>query len=368
MANTVVVSEFDGDVDRQSDCDFRISSDIPGYTEKTSTVSKVKTSGMYLFQGSIKHLNLSNEAEKILHASWRGSTQQRYECTYKKWESFCNKGKVDPFQPNVRDVLHFLTDQFENSLGYKSICLCRSALNAIITLPGYSDISKHPLIKRFLKGVFNIRPPKAPSILTWDVGIVLNHIKNWGPNVNLTFRKLNFKLVLLLLLASGTRVNTLQALTMSGLNISSEACTFMPGKLLKHSRPNYIHRPLVFKRFVNEDLCPYLTIKFYLQERSKWCPSVDSFIITYGKPHRPATADTISRWVKSVLKECHIDTSVFRAHSCRSASTSAAESSGTPINEILNNGDWSNARTFQKWYWKTVQKETFADNVLSKGC
>ena len=37
----------------------------------------------------------------------------------------------------------------------------RTALNIIISLSGFSDTSEYPLIKRFIKGVFNTKPPQT---------------------------------------------------------------------------------------------------------------------------------------------------------------------------------------------------------------
>ena len=36
------------------------------------------------------------------------------------------------------------------------------------------------------------------------------------------------------------------------------------------------------------------------------------FIITYGKPHKPASSDTISRWIKDELGMADINTNVYK--------------------------------------------------------
>ena len=62
-----------------------------------------------------------------------------------------------------------------------------------------------------------------------------------------------------------------------------------------------------------------------------------NFIITHGKPHKPAHKDTIARWIKERMKLAGIDTNTFKSHSCRSAS--AAKRSGIPIDQILQQGN-----------------------------
>ena len=53
------------------------------------------------------------------------------------------------------------------------------------------------------------------------------------------------------------------------------------------------------------------------------------------KPHKHVSKDTISRWIKLVLSLAGIDIKLFKSHSVRSASTSAAKSAGIPIQTIL---------------------------------
>ena len=57
----------------------------------------------------------------------------------------------------------------------------------------------------------------------------------------------------------------------------------------------------------------------------------DQLFIGITKPYAPVQACTIARWVKTVLKDAGINTSVFTAHSTRSASTSAAMSGGASL-------------------------------------
>ena len=68
-------------------------------------------------------------------------------------------------------------------------------------------------------------------------------------------------------------------------------------------------------------------------------------------------SSTISGWLKNILKKAGIDISTFKAHSTRSASTSKADLSGAPIEEILKRGCWSNKSTWQKFYNKNIIQE-----------
>ena len=55
----------------------------------------------------------------------------------------------------------------------------------------------------------------------------------------------------------------------------------------------------------------------------------------------------------NMLAEAAVDISIFKAHSVRRASTSAAANASVLIEEILKMADWSTASTFwKKLYYK----------------
>jgi spore coat polysaccharide biosynthesis protein SpsF (cytidylyltransferase family) len=63
--------------------------------------------------------------------------------------------------------------------------------------------------------------------------------------------------------------------------------------------------------------------------------------------------------------EAGIDTEIFKAHSLRGASTTAAANALVPLREILNMADWSNASIFRQFYYKPVFSSSFGETVLS---
>ena len=50
--------------------------------------------------------------------------------------------------------------------------------------------------------------------------------------------------------------------------------------------------------------------------------------ITYGKPHKEASSDTLSRWINGELSNAGIHVTIFQANSCRSASIAKPDSKG----------------------------------------
>ena len=85
------------------------------------------------------------------------------------------------------------------------------------------------------------------------------------------------------------------------------------------------------------------------------------------KPHEGVSKDTVSRWVKKVMIKASIK-DCFSVHSTHAAATSAARLHGVPISTIRQTAGWSNARTFKKFYHKTIScnpaKKSFQQAVL----
>ena len=102
--------------------------------------------------------------------------------------------------------------------------------------------------------------------------------------------------------------------------IDEHKCVFIPSKLLKHSRPCYVNKPVKF--YVHEEnpnIYPVQTIKHYLDRRNNNAArDTTTLLIIHRKPFKAAHEVSISRWVKEVMAEAGIDVSKYNTHSCRS--------------------------------------------------
>ena len=141
---------------------------------------------------------------------------------------FCSSRGVNPLSASLEDGLEFLHHQYELGLSYSGINTARSALSAIIFLPDGSSFGNHPLVSRFLKGVFESRPLLSRYKQIRDVSLVLNYLKTLSPPEELKLRDITHKTVMLVTLLSGQRCQAGHALTISGMrstNDSSFCCS-----------------------------------------------------------------------------------------------------------------------------------------------
>lgn len=272
------------------------------------------------------------------------------------------------FSPAIVDVLSFLTELYESNVSYSTLNSVRSALSTFITLPGNISVGNHPLITRFLKGVFQTRPslPRYTSI--WDVGVVLTFLKTLSPASKLTLKNLTLKLTMLLMLVSGQRIQTIHLLDIENMVTHSSYFQFKITCKLKQTKPGRHIQDLCFKAYApDKRLCVYNYLKAYLDATKSLRPQGQSqLLLSFTKPYKAVSKDTISRWLKNVLNDSGINTEVFTAYSTRAASSSAAIAKDTPVDSILAAGGWANASTFSKYYHKAIKNQNeFADNVLA---
>ncbi|CAH3175287.1 unnamed protein product [Porites lobata] len=116
-----------------------------------------------------------------------------------------------------------------------------------------------------------------------------------------------------------------------------------------------------------EHLLPATSTVKYLIRTSNLRGSCSQLLICHCKPHGPASKDTISRWLKQVMLDAGINTSVFKPHSTRSAATSAAKSADVPLDEIMTTAGWRSSSVFAVYYNKPLLNDSsFANSVLGK--
>ena len=264
-------------------------------------------------------------------------------------------------------MVNFLAHLHAEGYQYRSLGCYRSAIASMhVPVDGIS-IGQHPLVSRLLKGAFHSRPPLPRYSGTWDVSRVLIYLGDHNlDDANLSLKLLTLRTVMLLALTRPSRSADLARLSLAGFRMTPEGAVFLPVALAKQSTQSRAIKEFFFPRFAdNTKLCPVRSLSLYLERTRQLRGSVDQLFIAIIKPHLPVTSSTIARWLKKVISDAGIDTNIFKAHSVRSAATSAAANQGVTTEEILKAADWSTESSFQRFYYKPVRDTNFARTVLS---
>ena len=91
--------------------------------------------------------------------------------------------------------MDFLTLFHKQGFSYSSINTAKSTLMTFVTVNNSSSWSSDQDLNRFLKGIYNSKPPMPRYSTTWDANIILNFVAYWMPLEDLTLKELTLKTV-----------------------------------------------------------------------------------------------------------------------------------------------------------------------------
>ena len=218
------------------------------------------------------------------------------------------------------------------------------------------------LLPKFLKGYYNINPPKPKCLHTWDVSKVLNYLSGLMPLADLSLKILTIKLIGLVALTTASRAQTISLLNIQYMSTFHDKIVFYIQKVIKTSRPGVPLPKVTFVKYDKPELCVVSTLKEYLKRTSNIRKT--NYLFISFKTYNKVTTSTLARWLKLLLQFSGIKDD-FKAHSFRSTATSVAFKAGVSMQEILDTANWTNSRTFYKFYFKDVVKmDSFASAVL----
>ena len=296
------------------------------------------------------------ETVLLIMSAWRVSTKKVYSTYLNKWSTFCIERSINILEPSLPQACRFLRLLASQGLGYGAVNTARCALSTILPNFGYFSFGSHPYVCWLLKGVYERNPPKPRYTEFWNVNKVLEMFKLWGPNKDLDLKKLSLKLTMLLLLVTSQRGQTIVNLDIQDMELSDKVI-FKMRSLLKHNRVGDPLDTIILRSFhLCKRLCVVRCLKCYLN-KTQLVRGHSQLLLSYLRPHRPISRDTLSRWTLTVMQLAGLDISKYRSHSTRGASASAAKRLGVPINLIMRQASWRSATSFANHYDKRLEDD-----------
>ena len=299
---------------------------------------------------------VSPKVTNVLLASWSQSTKKRYQGPWWAWSNWCSSRGLCPFSAPVTDVLTFLTETMTNqSLEYRTLAVYKSAISQGHLPVGQTKLGDLPVVSRFMKGIFRMKPPTPRLSSTWDVKRLLEFLATLDLPADLTVKMLSFKLALLLALTSSARAHELIKLDLDFVSIKSDSWEFSLAAHTKESRPGHLARKIYLPAFPdNPKICVVKTLQEY-RSRTETRRQSSCLLISFVRPFKPISSQTMCRWLRKAMQLAVIDCH-FTGHSTRSASTSAAARAGVRLDSILVAADWSSSETFKRFYPRSSDK------------
>lgn len=305
-------------------------------------------------------------AKDAILASLSDSIFKQYNSGLKRWWDFCLKRNCDPFKANATDIVTFLSLELKKGASSGSLNTFRSAISLILG----PDIVDDFRIKRFMKGVYNLRPQKPKYDITWDPKIALVFFEKQEANKDLTLKKLSKKLITLLALITAHRMQTFSFIEIDNIEIFSEKIIIKIPERIKTTGKNRLQPVLTIPFFrQNCKVCAADALVTYLNRTKDLRVNEKHLFISFQSPYKKVGSQTLSNWVTETLALAGLDTNVFSAHSTRHASTSTAKSKGVSLDLIKRTAGWTaNSSTFAKFYDRNIiqEKDSFASAIYTR--
>lgn len=282
----------------------------------------------------------------------------------KKWWNFRKENDKNLYTAEISELIEFLTKEFNQGGTYGTLNTTRSALSLILG----PEIADDFRVKRFFKGISNIRPALPKYDVTWDPQIILNYFSNKPENNLLSLEDLSKKLITLLSITTGHRMQTYGFIEIENIEKTAKNILIKIPKKIKTSKRNGYQPVLNLPYFKeNPKICVASTLETYLKSTKEIRGSEKTLFISFKKPYKAVGKQTLSRWVKCILSESGINTDIFSAHSTRHAASSAAKRNGVSLDVIRKAAGWTEkSKTFAKFYDREIvaNQESFALAIL----
>jgi hypothetical protein len=196
-------------------------------------------------------------------------------------------------------------------------------------------------------------------------------MNSFGCYEALSLKCLSQKLGILLAISSVERVSEIVAHDLCFRRFLPEGVVFELLDLVKKSRFLHDFKKSFHASFPESpDLCVVNCLREYEKQTKEFRTHIDStkpnrLLLSYIRPHKPITSDTLSRGVVEFLKDAGVNTSAFKAHSRRSATSSAAVRNNCLLKDILALADWTTDSTFKRFYYRPVYSQQVVHSILS---
>lgn len=123
---------------------------------------------------------------------------------------------------------------------------------------------------------------------------------------------------------------------------------------------------------IEEDLCPVRTLAWFMSVSNhlrQQLPEDHTLFLAYINDHSKVSSvrsSTVTGWIKNFMEEAGIDTSNYKPHSIRSASSTKAVGKGLSIEAVKQHANWSRkACTFEDYYYKSTAQQSNSTKTVN---
>ena len=265
----------------------------------------------------------------------------------------------------------------EKSLKVSTIKGYRSAIGNVLKFKG-TDLTNNQELGMLVQSLELQRPAVPSTVPKWDLALVLRRLteRPYEPMHESSTKYLAAKTAFLLGLASAKRVSELHAMTVHINHTAGWQEVSIPidsSFLAKTQKPSDASTALGFVRIPalapsvepglpDRLLCPVRSLKYYLKRTETLRGNIKKlFLVTSPGTAKEASKDSISRWIKVLIKEAHSDITEgdarlasCRVHELRALATSLLFSATHSLQSVMEAACWRNHSTFSSFYLRDI--------------
>jgi integrase len=313
----------------------------------------------------------------FLEGSHRKGTKRAYNKAWTLWTDWC-RGRhppVDFLEYNLKNLHAFFFENKYRSL--QSLRTCRAALASVFQelYPDETRMADHQSLKSFFKAKrkTTVTLPKKHQLETWDIQILIQHIRTYySNNDELTSLQLQVKTVLILCIATMWRPRSdigriqFRDVIFSGPLDNPTGVTIFVREP-KEAQFNHSRLGAIEDRTV----CPVHTLKTFCDrthlKRQHLPENQTLFLACIDKKEcRSIETSTIAGYLRDTMKAAGLNTIEYTPHSIRAASSTFAAQLGLSDAEIKVHANWSKySTTFEDYYFKPIAQESNGAKIVS---
>nr|CAH7755141.1 unnamed protein product [Callosobruchus chinensis] len=267
----------------------------------SSEVAKPFPGGWNFIREAFHRRRVPTVGLQSIQSSLSPSTLKQYTAYLKNGGTFVPQGNISPFQYSLNLILTFLSIQFQNGASYATIN------------------SQHAAIVLIFPGIYNQKPSMPKYQATWDPHPVLLHLARLYPLEKISRLQLTMKLVTLLALITGHRLQTLTSIRLQNIVRFPDRLEIRISDRIKTSSSKSLQPFLVIPYFKdNPALCLASVVDYYelvinyeLITKDLRPSDIDYLILTVKRPIRQVSSQRLSNWIEQTLAASGIDTTDF---------------------------------------------------------
>ena len=227
----------------------------------------------------IMKLGYSPDAAHLISNSHKASTQNQYQSGWKRWLAYLDTFNISNEEVTAVTLCNFLAYhgiQIDRALSTVKVYFY--AIRKPFKLVYNTDLPAKEDLDDLFNGLYHIKPPPTKDQLApkWDLTSLLKFLRSdkFEPIQSVSFKNVEIKAFILILLATGRRVGEISNTVFAGVNISDEKVElgWFPNFKAKAQRSNSSWRPenpsfFALRGAPDDLLCPVRAFRTYFELR-----------------------------------------------------------------------------------------------------